>query len=69
MRVKPHSIVTYDGDEYPLDIIIWSTGYQIQTFPLPIYGTNGRSLADQWAETMQVNILQKNPYLIIFYFL
>ncbi|CAF1303598.1 unnamed protein product [Adineta steineri] len=52
-EIKEHSIVTYDGDEYPVDIIIWSTGYQVQTFSLPVYGINGRSLAEQWSETIQ----------------
>ena len=53
-EVKPHSIVTHDGDEYPVDVIIWSTGFQVQNFPLPIYGVKGRSLAEQWSQTMQV---------------
>ena len=55
-EVKAHSIVTYDGDEYPVDIIIWSTGFQVQTFPIPVYGLNGCSLVDQWSQTMQVRI-------------
>ncbi|CAF4224646.1 unnamed protein product, partial [Rotaria sordida] len=52
-EVKSNSIVTCDGDEYPVDIIIWSTGFQVQNFPLPIYGISGCSLAEQWSETMQ----------------
>ncbi|CAF4319575.1 unnamed protein product, partial [Adineta steineri] len=36
-EIKSDSIVTYDGDEYPVDIIIWSTGYMVQTFPMPAY--------------------------------
>ncbi|CAF0766675.1 unnamed protein product [Adineta ricciae] len=52
-EVRPHSIVTRDGDEYPVDVIIWSTGFQVQNFPLPIYGVKGRSLAEQWSQTMQ----------------
>ena len=53
-EVTPHSIITHDGDEYPVDIIIWSTGFQVQKFTLPIYGVNGISLTEQWAETFQV---------------
>ena len=53
-EIKSHSIVTYDGDEYPVDIIIWSTGFQVQKFSLPVYGINGRSLLGQWSDTMQV---------------
>ncbi|CAF4150912.1 unnamed protein product, partial [Rotaria sordida] len=52
-QIKSHSIITYDGDEYPVDIIIWSTGFQTQKFALPIYGINGCSLAEQWSETVQ----------------
>ncbi|UJR21710.1 hypothetical protein I4U23_024787 [Adineta vaga] len=52
-EIKAHSIVTHDGDEYPVDIIIWSTGFQVQTFPLPVYGVNGCSLTEQWSETLQ----------------
>jgi cation diffusion facilitator CzcD-associated flavoprotein CzcO len=55
-EIKSNSIVTRDGDEYPVDIIIWSTGFQVQRFPLPIYGVNGRSLTEQWSETMQASI-------------
>ena len=54
-EVKPNSIVTHDGDEYPVDIIIWSTGFEVQKFPLPIYGINGSFIIDQWSETMQVS--------------
>jgi cyclohexanone monooxygenase len=53
-EVKSHSIVTHDGDEYPVDIIIWSTGFETQKFLIPVYGLNGCSLLDQWSETMQV---------------
>ena len=53
-EVKAKSLVTYDGNEYPLDVIIWSTGFQTQTFPLPVYGVNGQALADQWSKSMQV---------------
>jgi cation diffusion facilitator CzcD-associated flavoprotein CzcO len=56
-EVKLDSIVTHDGDEYPVDIIIWATGYQVQKFSLPVYGVNGRSLTEQWSETIQVYIL------------
>ena len=53
-EVRSHSIVTYDGDEYPVDVIIWSTGFQVQTFSLPVYGINGCSLQEQWSQTIQV---------------
>ena len=53
-EVKSRSIVTSDGVEHPVDIIIWSTGFQTQTFSIPVYGANGCSLVDQWSKTMQV---------------
>jgi len=52
-EIKSNSIVTHDGDEYPVDIIIWSTGFQVQKFPYAVYGVNDRSLVEQWSETMQ----------------
>ncbi|CAF1269684.1 unnamed protein product [Rotaria sp. Silwood1] len=52
-EIKSHSILTYDGNEYPVDIIIWSTGFLAQEFPLRVYGINGCSLADKWSQTMQ----------------
>jgi len=53
-EVKSNSIVTHDGDEYPVDIILWSTGFQTQQFTLPVYGLNGQTLGNQWAQTVQV---------------
>jgi cation diffusion facilitator CzcD-associated flavoprotein CzcO len=53
-EINSHSIITHDGDEHPVDIIIWSTGFQVQKFSLPVYGVNGRSLAEQWSESFQV---------------
>ncbi|CAF2504916.1 unnamed protein product [Rotaria sp. Silwood2] len=52
-EIKSNSIVTRDGDEYPVDIIIWSTGFQVQNFSLPVYGTNNCSLKEKWSETFQ----------------
>ena len=54
-EVKANSIVTYDGDVYPVDSIIWSTGFQVQKFPLTVYGKDNHSIAEQWADTMQVS--------------
>ncbi|CAF3264857.1 unnamed protein product [Rotaria sp. Silwood2] len=52
-EIKSHSIITQNGDEYPVDIIIWSTGFHTQELPLPVYGINGCSLGKQWSETIQ----------------
>jgi cation diffusion facilitator CzcD-associated flavoprotein CzcO len=61
-EIKPNSIVTNHGEEYPVDIIIWSTGFLVQKFPLPLYGSTGVSLTEQWSETMQVSISSKKMY-------
>lgn len=64
-EIRSHSIVTHDGDEYPVDVIIWSTGFQTQRFGIPIYGIEGCSLAEQWSETMQVNLFDKTKNISI----
>jgi cation diffusion facilitator CzcD-associated flavoprotein CzcO len=53
-EIRSHSIVTHDGEEFPVDIIIWSTGFQTQTFSLPVYGIDGCSLAERWSTSIQV---------------
>jgi cation diffusion facilitator CzcD-associated flavoprotein CzcO len=58
-EIKSHAIITHDGDEYPVDIIIWSTGFEAQKFSIPVYGINGCSLAEQWSETMQVDLFDR----------
>lgn len=50
-----NSIVTNEGTEYPVDIIIWSTGFETQKFPLSVHGINGKSLTDEWSQTIQVS--------------
>ena len=55
-EIKANSIVTTDGNEYPVDIIIWSTGFQVQNFALPVYGVNGLPVSEQWKQSLQVNI-------------
>ncbi|CAM4784190.1 unnamed protein product [Rotaria magnacalcarata] len=52
-EVKSDSIVTRDGTEHPVDIIVWSTGFKVQTFTLDIVGMNGRSLAEQWSKSFE----------------
>ena len=54
-EVKVDSIATYAGDEYPVDTIIWCTGFQVQKFPLTVYGKDNYCIGEQWAETMQVS--------------
>jgi hypothetical protein len=48
--VRPHSIVTADGTEHPVDAIIFGTGFHVTDMPVAniIRGRHGRSLADVW---------------------
>ena len=57
-ELNENGIVTKDGKQHPVDIIIWSTGFQVQQFSLPIYGKNKRSMKDQWSKTMQVSLMK-----------
>lgn len=46
-EVKPNSIVTSDGQELPVDVIIYCTGYRILDFDrIRVTGVNGGNLAD-----------------------
>ena len=49
-RITPHGIRTGDGD-YPLDIIVFATGFDAMTGPMlrmDIRGRDGQSLAEAW---------------------
>lgn len=53
-EIRAHSIVTTDGNEHPVDTIVWSTGFHAVDPPFieHLYGRDGRSLAEVW---------QRNP--------
>ena len=50
-RIVPEGIVTADGTVHPLDVIIWGTGFETQSFqgPVDIHGLDGCDLRDAWA--------------------
>ncbi len=50
-RVTPTSVVTRDGEEHPVDVIVVATGFYTTELPIAerIVGREGRSLADEWA--------------------
>ena len=56
VEVRPHAIVTSAEDgshvEHPVDTIIFGTGFHVTDPPVAehVYGTDGRSLAEHWAE-------------------
>ncbi|HEV2237181.1 MAG TPA: NAD(P)/FAD-dependent oxidoreductase [Ktedonobacterales bacterium] len=49
-EVRPHSIVTSDGREIPVDTIICATGFHVTDMPAAAYvrGRDGRTLAEVW---------------------
>lgn len=48
--VTPNGIVTADGCEIPLDVIIYATGYHLDFLStVDIRGRDGRTLIDEWA--------------------
>jgi cation diffusion facilitator CzcD-associated flavoprotein CzcO len=49
-RITPNGIVTADGIEHALDVIIFATGYQVRHTgaPFAITGLNGQLLNDKW---------------------
>jgi cation diffusion facilitator CzcD-associated flavoprotein CzcO len=53
-RIDGSGIVNIDGSRDDFDVIILATGFQVTNFltPMEIIGTEGKSLADQWAENV-----------------
>lgn len=52
-RITPNGILTKDGVEHPLDIIVFATGFDAMTGPLlrmDITGRDGVTLQDAWRE-------------------
>ncbi len=51
-RVTPTSVVTTDGQEHPVDVIVVATGFWTTELPIAerVVGREGRSLADVWAD-------------------
>ncbi|OIN57658.1 flavin-containing monooxygenase [Arsenicibacter rosenii] len=48
--ITADSVKTQDGQEYPADVIIYSTGFQLAggLFSMPFIGRNGRTLIQDW---------------------
>ena len=51
-EVRPHSVVTVDGTERPVDTIVLGTGFAATEFlaPMRITGRDGRDLHEQWKD-------------------
>jgi cation diffusion facilitator CzcD-associated flavoprotein CzcO len=57
-EVREHSIVSGDGVERPVDVIIFGTGFRVTDPPLAtqIHGGDGRTLAQTWAGSPQAHV-------------
>jgi 4-hydroxyacetophenone monooxygenase len=49
-EITPRGVVTEDGDEHPVDVIIYGTGFQASKFltPMKFTGQGGVDLHEQW---------------------
>ena len=54
-RITPTGIVTVDGAEREVDVIVFATGYEVDKFAsrIPITGRGGLSLDEAWADGAQ----------------
>jgi 4-hydroxyacetophenone monooxygenase len=50
-RIKQHEIEVEDGTSYPVDVIVYATGFRANDFlwPMEIRGEGGRSVEELWA--------------------
>ena len=54
-EIRPHSIVTADGEEREVDAIVLGTGFHVTDMPVAEYvkGRGGRTMADMWQGSPQ----------------
>jgi cation diffusion facilitator CzcD-associated flavoprotein CzcO len=57
-RVEPAGIVTTDGMAYPVDTIIFATGFHATDPPIMhvVHGRDGRPLSQAWTPTMRAHL-------------
>lgn len=51
-KLTPDAVVSEDGSEYPVDVVIFATGFHPNKFlwPMEIVGRDGVKLSEQWGE-------------------
>ncbi len=51
-RIEPGAVITDDGERHPADVLIFGTGFSTTDFlsHIPVAGTGGRTLADEWKD-------------------
>ncbi|MGK9156171.1 flavin-containing monooxygenase [Acinetobacter radioresistens] len=54
-RITPNSVISVDGNEFEVDIIVFATGFEVSRPPSAskIYGKHGKNLEEQWVDGMQ----------------
>ncbi len=54
-KIVPQGVITQDGSVYPVDTLIWATGFQSTRFlsSLKIIGVNQESLQEKWQDGAQ----------------
>lgn len=57
-RITPHGIVTADGCEHPIDVLVCATGFDVEhsLAHLEIRGAAGQRLADAWRDGPQAHL-------------
>jgi 4-hydroxyacetophenone monooxygenase len=51
-EITPHGVVGEDGADYPVDVIVYATGFHANRYlwPMEIVGRDGATLAEQWGD-------------------
>jgi cation diffusion facilitator CzcD-associated flavoprotein CzcO len=54
-EITPRGIVTADGVEHEVDVIVYGTGFRVNDMPFThlIRGRDGRTLSETWSESME----------------
>jgi cation diffusion facilitator CzcD-associated flavoprotein CzcO len=57
-EVTPNAVVTHEGVKHEVDTIIYGTGFRVTDLPVMdmVYGRDGRSLRDAWADGMEAHL-------------
>ncbi|MCD9625665.1 flavin-containing monooxygenase [Rhabdothermincola salaria] len=57
-RITPNGVVTADGVEREVDVIVFATGYEVDKFAsrIPITGRGGLTLREAWADGAQAHL-------------
>jgi len=70
-RVTPRGILTEDGEEHALDVLIYGTGFQASKFltPMKVVGRNGADMHEQWGGDARAYLGITMPNFPNFFFL